>query len=173
MNHPVLRIKKDAAVYDDTEARHAAEVPRLALPGSGPFRYRRRRKRGIPLTFFPLVVIALGLFILFRVVPNTPVQRSVIAGWQVTLRITPYQDRLIAGLTFIAGAPVPEDQANAPQADARVSLPGTSEQVLLSGVLDKSPITLRGDLPRGTSAKRVSAEVRIGSAHASLWIPVP
>jgi hypothetical protein len=173
MTHPVLRIKKGAAVYDDTEARHASEIPRLALPGSGPLPSRRRRRRGIPLTFVPLLVIALGLFILFRVVPNTPVQRSVVSGWQVTLRVTPYQDRLIVGVTFISSAPVPANQADMPEATARLSLPGTGEQAFIAGTLDKSPMTLRGELPRLGNAKRVKAEVSIGSAHAALWVPVP
>jgi hypothetical protein len=173
MTHPVLRIKKGAAIYDDTEARHAAEVPRPALPGSGPLRSRRRGKRGIPLTFFPLLVVALGLFILFRVVPNTPIQRSVVSGWQVTLRVTPYQDSLIVGVTFIASVPEAVDPANAPKATVRLSLPGTGEQVFIVGGLDKSPMTLRSELPWPPNAKRVSAEVRIGSARAALWVPVP
>ncbi|MGA2641493.1 MAG: hypothetical protein ABSG21_11410, partial [Spirochaetia bacterium] len=66
MKRPVLQIKKGAVIYDDTEARRASELPRPALPGSGPFVSRRRRRRRGPYTFIPLLVIALGLFIVFR-----------------------------------------------------------------------------------------------------------
>jgi len=173
MKHPVLKIKKDAVVYDDTEARIASELPRPALPGSGPFFSRRRRRKGIPATFFPLLVVAIGLFILFQVVPNAPIRRSVINGWQATLRATPYQDRLIIGVTFISGAPVPANRADAPEAAVRLFLPGTGEQTFVAGLLDKSPVTLRGELPRIPSARKVQAEISVGNARATLRIPAP
>lgn len=173
MKHPVLNIKKGAVIYDDTEARRASELPRPALPGSRPLVSRRRRRRGGRLTFFPLLVIALGLFILFRVVPSMPVNRAVLAGWQVTLRISPYQDRLIVGVTFILSAPTGESASPVPEATARISLPGTGEQVFVAGMLEKSPMTLRGDLPRIGGAKKVRAEVSIGTARSTLWLPVP
>jgi hypothetical protein len=175
MKHPVLKIKKGAVVYDDTEARRASELPRPALPGTGPFfsRRGRRRRRGIPITFFPLLVVAIGLFILFQVVPNAAVRRSVLNGWQATLRATPYQDRLIVGVTFIAGSPVAGNAADAPEATARLSLPGTGEQTFVVGLLDKSPLTLRGELRRIPGAKKVQAEVRVGNAHVTLRIPAP
>jgi hypothetical protein len=173
MKHPVLRIKKGAVVYDDTAAREASELPRPALPGTGPFFARRRRRRGIPVTFFPLLVVAIGLFILFQVVPNATVRRSVLNGWQATLRATPFQDRLIIGVTFISGSPVAGNPADAPEATARLSLPGTGEQTFVAGRLDKSPLTLRGDLPRIPGAKKVQAEIKVGNAHVTLRIPAP
>lgn len=173
MKHPVLTIKKGAVVYDDTEARRASELPRPALPGTGPFVSRRSRKRGIPLTFLPLLAIAMGLFILFRIVPNTPVNRAIVAGWQVTLRATPYQDRLIIGVTFLSTVPVAANSSDVPEATARFSLPGTGERAFVAGALEKSPMTLRADLPHLAGSKKVQAEVSIGSARATLWIPVP
>ena len=173
MKHPVLKIKKGAVVYDDTEARRASELPRPALPGSGPFLSRRRRRKGIPAPFFPLLVVAVGVFIFFQIIPNAPIRRVVIDGWQATLRATPYQGRLIIGVTFISGAPVPADRAGAPTATVRLFLPGTGAQAFVAGPLDKSPMTLRGELPRIASAKRVQADIFIGKAHATLRIPAP
>jgi hypothetical protein len=173
MKHPVLNVKKDAVVYDDTEARLSSGLPRPPLPGSGPFFSRRRRKRGIPLTFLPLVAIAAGLFIVLRLVPNTPVNRVTIEGWQATLRVTPYQGKLIIGVTFLSSAAVPVDPADAQEATVAVSLPGTGEQVLVAAALVKSPITLRGDLPRAAGAKKVQAVVRVGRTRAMLWVPAP
>jgi hypothetical protein len=104
-------------------------------------------------------------------VPNAVVNRTVINGWQATLRATSYQGRLIIGVTFIASAPA--NHTDVPEATARLSLPGTREQVFIAGTLDKSPITLRGDLPRIPGAKRVQAEVSIGGARGTLRIPAP
>jgi hypothetical protein len=177
--HPVLRIKKGSVVYDDRNAQFASEIPRPALPGTRPLRSRRGRRRGGRLTFFPLLVIAAGLFIFFRIIPNAPVGKTVLSGWQVILRATPIQDRLIVGVTFISTAgsnntaAQPAPGAPVQEADARITLPGTGEQVFVSGDLDKSPMTIRGDLPRISGVKRVQAEVSIGSAHASMWIPAP
>jgi len=173
MKHPVLKIKKGAVVYDDADARHASELPRPAVPGSRPLVSSRRRKRGRRLTFLPLLVIALGLFLLFRIVPNTPVNKAVLAGWQVILRVTPFENTLIVGVTFISRSPAAESASPLPEATARVSLTGTGEQVFLAGDLEKSPMTLRGELPRLASAKKVQAEVSIGSTRATLWLPVP
>ena len=173
MKHPVLKIKKSAVVYDDTEARRASELPRPALPGTGPFFSRRRRRKGIPITFFPLLVVAIGLFILFQVVPNAAVRRSVLNGWQATLRATPYQGRLIVGVTFISNAPAAGNTGDAPEATARLSLPGTGEQVFVAGRLEKSPLTLRGELPRIPGVKKVQAEIAVGNARATLRIPAP
>jgi len=97
--------QKGAIVYDDTAAKDASELPRPALPGSRPLTSPRRKRRGGRLTYFPLVIIAIGLFILFRIVPNTPVSRATLSGWQVTLHVTPYQDTLIVGVTFLSGTP--------------------------------------------------------------------
>ena len=173
MKHPVLNVKKGAVVYDDTEARHASELPRPALPGRGPSVSRRRGGRRGPFTYIPLLVGALGLFILFRIVPNTPVNRAALAGWQLTLRATPYQDRLIVGVTFMSSAPGAVKPSLVPEATVRFSLPGTAVQVIVAGGLERSPITLRGDLPHVGNAKKVQAEVSIGDAHVTLWLRAP
>ena len=123
--------------------------------------------------FLPLIVIALGLFILFRLAPNTPVHRAVVGRWQATLRATPYQDTLIIGVTFLSSSDASTNVADVVEAKVRMSLPGTGEQVLVAGMLEKSPMTLRADLPRVAGAKKVQAEVSIGNAKATLWVPAP
>ncbi len=172
MKHPVLRIRKGAIVYDDTDAQRASEVPRPALPGSGPFVSRRRRRNRGPFTYIPLLVVALGLFVVFRVVPRTPVSRAVLAGWEIILRVSPYQDQLIVGVTFISRVP-PAESASPPAAAVHVSIPGTGGRMLLTGRLEKSPMTLSGELARTSGAKKVQAEVSIGDSHATLWLPAP
>ncbi len=173
MKHPVLNVKKGAVIYDDTEALRASELPRPALPGSGPLISRRRRSRRGPFTFVPLLVVALGLFIVFRIVPGTPVNRAVLAGWEITLHVTPYLDRLIVGVTFISRVPPAASPSSAPSSTVRVSLPGTGVQTMVAGALEKSPTTLRGEVARMARAKKVQAEVSIGDAHATLWLPAP
>jgi hypothetical protein len=170
MKQPVLKVKKGAIVYDDTAAREASELPRPALPGSGPLGSRRRKRRGGRFTYLPLLILALGLFILFRIVPNTPVGRATVSGWQVTLHVTPYKEALIVGVTFLSRAPL---TGPSPEARVRLSLPGTGEQVFLAGDLVRSPMTLRGELPWLPSAKKVQAEISIGSARVTLWKPAP
>ena len=178
MKQPVIRIKKGAIVYDDTAAREASELPRPALPGSGPLPSSRRKRRGGRLTYFPLVIIAIGLFILFRIVPNTPVSRATLSGWQVTLHVTPYQDTLIVGVTFLSSTPVRVPGEGSPgsgpsRAAVRLSLPGTGRQAFVAGDLVKSPMTLRGELPWLKKAKKVQAEVSVGNTHVTLWQPAP
>ena len=60
-----------------------------------------------------------------------------------------------------------------PEATARISLPGTGEQLFLAGALERSPITLRGSLRRAGGAKKVQAQVSIAGTRATLWLPVP
>jgi hypothetical protein len=179
MKHPVLKIRKGAIIYDDTAAREASEFPHPALPGKGPARSRRRKKRSAGFTYFPLVIIAVGLFVLFRIVPNTPVGRVAVSGWQATLHVTPHGGRLIVGVTFLSKSPLklrsPEFPGGAEPVEAivRFSLAGTGEQQFVAGDLVKSPMTLRGELPWVAGAKKVQAEVSVGTSRATLWRPVP
>jgi hypothetical protein len=176
MKQPILRIKKGALIYDDAAAREVSELPRPALPGKKAAVSRRRKKRSAGLTYFPLVIIAVGLFILFRIVPNTPVGRATVSGWQVTLHVTPYGDTLIVGVTFLSRSPLKRSQdsaAPALEAAVRLSFPGTGEQQFVAGDLVKSPMTLRGELPWIPGIKRVQAEVSVGGSRVTLWKPAP
>jgi hypothetical protein len=173
MNHPVLHIKKGAIIYDDRDAQRASEIPRPALPGSGPFVSRRRRRRRGPYTFIPLLVVAMGLFIIFRVIPNTPVSRAVLSGWQATLHVTPYKNRLIVGVTFVSRAQIVDGASSASPVSVRIFQPDSGTRIQVEGVLEKSPMTLRGELVRTSASKIVEAEVNIREAHTRLWLPVP
>ena len=169
MKPPVLRIKKQGIVYDDTEAQQRSEPFR---PDVAPRkRVSRRRRMGPRFSLFPLLVIAAGLFVFFRVLPHAQTNRAVLAGWQVTLRVTPYQDTLIVGLTLVSrstGA-----AASVPEATARVLLLGTGEQVFLAGDLARSPMTLQGRLPNLPGARGVQAEVAILGSRVTLRAAVP
>jgi hypothetical protein len=173
MKHPVLKIKKGAVIYDDSDAQRSAELPHAALPGSGPFVSRRRRRRSGSFTFIPLLVVALGLFMLFRVIPHTPIRQTVLSGWQIILRVTPYQGILIVGVTFISHAHPTQRAPQAPYATVHITIPGTGQQELVAGVLEKSPMTLRVELVRAKEPRTVEAEVSIAGAHARLRLPAP
>ncbi len=174
MTPPILRVKKGAVIYDDTEARRAAEErPWRALPG-GPGRPDPHEKgRRIRLTYLPLLILAVGLFATFYLAQHRPANRAVMEGWQVILRATPYQDRLIVGLTFIAGSSIPESPAGPPRARALVVLEGTGTRITLEGTLEKSPMTLRGEMPYSPGGRRVRAEISVDGARRALWVPVP
>ncbi len=176
MKPPVLRIKRNSVIYDDTAAQQESEPFRLSLTPS-PGRTVRRRRVGTGASLVPLLVVAAALVVFFRVLPRAPTSRAVVAGWQVTLHVTPWQDTLIVGLTFVSrsakpGAGTPEKGAAVPEATARVSLPGTGEQVFLAGDLAKSPMTLSGQLPVVGGASRVQADVTIQGSRVTLLAPV-
>jgi hypothetical protein len=177
MKPPVLRIKKRSVIYDDTEARQEGEPFRPSFSPSPSRRTVRRRRVGSRSSLLPLLVVAAGLFIFFRVLPHAPTSRAVVAGWQVTLHVTPWEDALIVGLTFVsrsakAGGSAPQEAAAVPEAAVRVSLPGTGEQVFLAGDLARSPMTLSGRLPAIPGAARVQADVTILGSRATLLAPV-
>ena len=88
-----------------TTTRSAGESPQAFRPPPG-YRSASLARHGreaarARLTFLPLLVVALGLSS-FSGSSRSPVDRASIAGWQVTLRVDPYGDRLIVGVTFIA-----------------------------------------------------------------------
>jgi hypothetical protein len=177
MKPPVLRIKKKSVIYDDTGAQQESEPFR---PSFTPTRGRRTvpgRRVGPRYSLVPLLLIAAALFVLFRVLPHAPSSSAVVAGWQVTLHVTPWEDALIVGLTFVSrsakpGGSTPQGAAAVPEAAVRVSLPGTGEQVFLAGDLARSPMTLSGRLPAREGAARVRADVTILGSRATLVAPV-
>jgi len=177
MKPPVLRIKKPSIIYDDTGAQQEGEPFRPTLTPTPGRRTVPRRRVGPRYSLVPLLLIAAVLFVLFRVLPHAPTGRAVVAGWQVTLHVTPWEDALIVGLTFVsrsakAGGSAPQGAAAVPEATARVSLLGTGEQVFLAGDLARSPMTLSGRLPVVGGAARVQADVTILGSRATLLAPV-
>ncbi len=170
MKPPVLRIKKGSIVYDDTGAQQQGEPWRPSFKPRPSRRAARGRRAGPRYSMVPLLVIALGLFVLFRVaLPRLQANRAVLAGWQVTLRLTPWEDSLVVGLTFASRSARP---AAAP-ALARVHFAGSADAVLIAGDLERSPITLTGRLPRAPAGTVVQAEVEILGARAMLSARVP
>jgi hypothetical protein len=166
MKPPRLPIKKGAVLYDDSEqVRDLPQPPPRRRPAPP-----RRRTRGVRVVLAPLLAIAAGLFILFRMVPHGATNRAVLSGWQTTLHVTRYEDGLIVSVTFVARSP---QRSPVPEAAASVSLRGTGEQVFLAGDLVKSPMTLRGRLPDNPGAAAVQAEVTIGGARVVLVATVP
>ena len=80
MNNPILSIRKGAEVYDDSLAEserrlQAAEAAALRHP---PAKRRRPHARRARMTFLPLVVLAIGLVVVFRIIPRP---RQIVLAW--------------------------------------------------------------------------------------------
>jgi len=165
MKNPVLRIRKGTPVYDDSAEQEAPPARATAVPGRSRGRPAPRAGR---LVLLPLFALALALIVLFRVLPGQG-NRAVIGGWNTTLRATAYQDSLLVALTFVK-----EDRGGAatagekPLVEARIVLPDTGQEISLSGVLSKSPTTLRGQMDYSARVRQVRAEVTVGKDRRTL-----
>jgi hypothetical protein len=177
MKHPVLRIKKGSTVFDDHEAdMEVRRLRRLSLDTLRAARRPRSRKQRAGLSTVSLLIVAIGAFLVIRQAPEVP--RVSFQGWQVILRATPHDELIIVGVTFIAEAgaamPLPASGTDAPEkASIRIVMTGTEGRLDLGGALDRSPMTLRGELPRSAKARKVKAEVSIGSESRTLWVATP
>ena len=186
MKNPVLRVRKGAEVYDDSLAEserrlHAAEAAAQRHPpawnaatapaarGSGRKR-RRPHARRAGMTFLPLVVLAIGLVVVFRIIPRPPTNRASLAGWQAVLHATPYGNTLLLSVTFTHGTPSSPLAPETPPALASVQffLQDTGERLTLAEALVKSPMTIRGQLPYRANVKKVQAEVSVGAEKKTL-----
>ncbi|HUJ73232.1 MAG TPA: hypothetical protein VL359_00180 [bacterium] len=171
MNPQILKIKKGSVIYDDTSAQQQTEPYRPDLTVTPSRRRIRRRSIGPRASLFPLLIIAAALFLFFRLAPRAQSPRAVVAGWQVTLRATPYQGTLIVGLTFVSSSE--QVPSPAPRASARVMLSGNPEPLLLDGALERSPMTLTGRFPAFPSPSRLQAQVVVDGSRVILSAPVP
>jgi hypothetical protein len=162
MKHPVLTIKKGAEYYDDVHPERNRPVRRRLKPLPAPIKKRSR------LAFFPLLFLALVVLAVLRFMPHGPTDRAAVGGWDVVLRATPHEGTLIIGVTFVASTQVQGSIQNAPDALIHIVAPDTGGELTLSGVLSKSPMTLRGELPYSVKLKRLQADVTVGSARARL-----
>jgi len=171
MKPPILRIKKGSVIYDDTAAQRETTPYRPDLTVTPSRRRIRRRSVGPRASMFPLLIIAAAIFLFFWLVPRAQSPRAALAGWQVTLRATPYEGALIVGVTFVARSaslPVP-----APETSAIVRLSGSPQPLILSGILERSPMTLTGRFPAYGSAARVQAQVTIQGSRVTLAARIP
>jgi hypothetical protein len=174
MDHPVLRVRKGAQVYDDraasgfdAEARKAMlEAKRALASGRG----RRKKRRG-RLAFLPLLILALGLVAVIRLAPRGPQSRATISGWQATLRASRAGDELVVGVTFeLRPSSAP---AAAADASVRVDFGGTADSAVISAPLERSPMTLYARAPAPPAGTRVSAEVRVAADRHILAVSAP
>ncbi len=174
MKHPTLSVKKNSYVYDDTASKQGPQAyPASTRIPVREHRTTRPRKSRRGLTFLPLLVLALGLVVVFRFIPRSPADRTTLAGWQVVLRATVVDGSLIVGVTFIAGQKTLVSPQATSEASVQVTLPDTGNRLTLSGLLEKSPMTLRGEVPYTPRMKHVEATVSLLDMHATLRALVP
>ena len=157
MKNPVLRIRKGSRVYDDSQ--EAPELPPRA-PQPAPRRGR--------LSLLPLVVLVLAVVVVFLVLPRSQPYRAVIGGWNTTLRARALQEALLVSVTFVKEGPAGTSDGDGPVAAVKIVLPDTGQELSLSGVLSKSPITLRGQMEYSARVRRVQAEVSVGRDRKTL-----
>ncbi len=167
MKNPVLRVRKGVPVYDDSTEEPPPSRPRAPEPP-------RRRARAAPrrgrLPLLPLVALVLALVIVLRVLPRGSTNHAVIGGWNTTLHAAAYQDAILVSVTFVkegSGAAAGE-VANGPAASVRIVLPDTGQELSLTGVLSRSPITLRGQMDYSAPVRRVQAEVSVDGDRKTL-----
>jgi hypothetical protein len=170
MKHPVLRVKKGATVYDDDaplsgrpEVREAWRVRRAVI-----LEARSRKSRGRGRTLLIAVSALAVFFLLWSILPRSYPDRATLGGWQAILRATHSGDTLIVGVTFIAA-----EAGGEPTADIQIDVAGTDVSRTLSRALDKTPMTVREDIPFVAGMKEVRARVRIGEASADLRASLP
>ena len=124
------------------------------------------------MTFLPLVVLAIGLVIVFRVIPRPQTNRASLAGWQAVLHATPYGNTLLLSVTFTHGTASSPLAPKSPPAivSVRFLLQDTGDRLALEEALVKSPMTVRGQLPWSASVKKVQAEVSVGAETKTLTL---
>jgi hypothetical protein len=165
MKNPVLRVRKGVRVYDDSQEEPA---PPPRAPDPSPRRRTRPAARKGRLNLLPFLALALALVVVFRVVPRLQANRAVIGGWNTTLRASADQDSLQVNVTFVKEGPAGAPIVDGPQVAVRIVLPDTGQEISLSGVLSKSPTTLRGQMDYALRVKRVQAEVSVGAERKTL-----
>jgi hypothetical protein len=159
MKQPVIRVKKGAVIYDDRQAAADAQPWRPRLTPAGRSRRRPPRRGSV---FFPLLVLAAALALVFWILPaRRSTNSAVLDGWKAELRAEVFEGALLAGVTFIrAGdAPVPNPP---PIAIVRFLVSGTGERIAVTEALERSPYTVRARLSDQPRARSISAEVLIG-----------
>jgi hypothetical protein len=165
MEHPVLRVKKDAEIYIDPKAEPLVEstgpeVPRTIPPRGLFFRpYGRRRRFPLYAALFAVLVALILPRALFR-----GSDRGSVAGWSAVLRATPSADSIFASVALSRG---PRGEAS-PTVTVIFSSPQTGESKTVSKTFASDHLILRAILSHTGKEKRVEAEVRIGSASRSL-----
>ena len=171
MKPPILRVKKNATIYDDDapsrthpEVRAAWRARKAAEEEAS-----QRKGPGGRRAVLAVLVIAAGLFLVWSLLPRSYSDRSTVGGWQAILRATLSSDTLIVGVTFIA---TPKAVANA-GTEIDFTVTGTDVHRAASQSLEKSPMTIREDIPFLAGMKVVHATVRIGNESATIVTGIP
>jgi hypothetical protein len=166
VKNPVFRIKKGAPVYDDSQEKPPSPSVTEPAPRG---RARRAPRRG-RLGLLPLVALVLAAVVVFRVLPRGQANRAVIGGWSTTLRAAAKQEALLVSVTFVKEGPGGVSSGAGSAAVVKIVLPDTGQEMSLSGVLSKSPLTLRGEMDYSARVRRVQAEVSVGGDRKTLQL---
>ena len=175
VKHPVLRVKKGAPVYDDAapSRTHPDVLTALRARRARADRSLRRRRAG-GRGLLIVLLAAVGLFIVWTMTQKPATDdRGTAGGWQAILRATHSADTLILGVTFIAREGTILSAGGPPDVSIDFSVTRTDVHRSASGALDRSPLTIRADIPFAAGMTEARAVVKIGTASVSLRTRVP
>jgi hypothetical protein len=172
---PILRIKKDAE--RDVEYYYNREK-RLEMPSAPRNREMKsffsglfsRKRRGMLSPIFPVLVAVLAMVLIFRYVVSRPSNRAQIDGYQAVLRASVYKDSVLASVSLKPGR---ADAGSSQDAMVRFTLPDTSEEALVSGILSGQETVLRAALPYKGVEKQIVAVVRVDGEAKKLVLAFP
>jgi hypothetical protein len=170
---PILKVKKDAEreirYHYRRDERVALKRPSRADRQRGGRFSRLFRGRGKSLLPVLLGVLAIGLAWLLL---SRDQSAGHLAGYDVRLRASAYEDALLASVTVSWKPRAGERAAEAADATVRFSTPGAAAGSVTSEPLGGGEAVVRGRLASAGSGQRVVAEVAIGGKTVRLTAAV-
>lgn len=170
MKHPVLKIRKNAERdpdlhYDREKRLSMPGAPRGPRPSAGFIRTFFKRGR---VSVFPILLLAVAVVVFLRVYPRAS-DRAAISGWEAVLQASPYEDALLASVTFRrTHAENADSGASAPTASVRFLLPETSEGAFVSETILGEDAVLRSRLRYRGGERTLEADVQVGESRKKL-----
>jgi len=161
---PILHIKKGAErdvplYYERLKRLSYHDIHEEEKPKRGGFRLFRGGRSSL----LPLLILALGAVVVFRLVPARDRSTASLEGMSVSLRVVEYRGTVQVSLTFSGG--LPHDPVTA---SAVCSLEGRGEPLALSGGIGGGNSVLRGSMEEKGAGRTMTAEVTVGNVKRTL-----
>lgn len=154
---PVLRVRKDAERDVPVYSRHDAA-------GEAPV---RRGRRGIlgrgRFSLFPILLLALGAVVVFRILPSRDRSTASVDGLSMTLRAYAYKETVLVSISFSGRLP-----ENPMAVSAVCSLEGLPDPLPLSGQIGEGNRVLRGRMDGGMADRILTADMTAAGFRRTL-----